>query len=135
MVQKEEISWDKIVTAFKEAKLPVFKKVVTITRGGLFVAGIYSEIYGVKHIDTVCLESYDDDKQRQMKIIKCTGSDESDIVIIDDVADTGESLLVAKKYYPNAKTLTIHYKPHSKFKPDYYLWETENWIVYPWERF
>jgi len=32
-------------------------------------------------------------------------------------------------------TATINYKPKSIFKPDYYMQETTDWIVYAWEWF
>lgn len=31
--------------------------------------------------------------------------------------------------------LTLHYKPKSIVKPDYYIRQTEAWIVYPHERY
>ncbi|MCK4844739.1 MAG: phosphoribosyltransferase, partial [Candidatus Heimdallarchaeota archaeon] len=31
------------------------------------------------------------------------------------------------------KSATLYYKKHSIIKPDYYIKETENWVVYPWE--
>ena len=34
----------------------------------------------------------------------------------------------------SVKTVTIYYKPHSVFKPDYYADVTSDWIIFPWER-
>jgi hypoxanthine phosphoribosyltransferase len=31
------------------------------------------------------------------------------------------------------KTATLHYKPWSIYRPDYFAEEVEDWIVYPWE--
>jgi uncharacterized protein len=61
------------------------------------------------------------------------------VLIVDDVADTGRSLMVAKDYLQRKgvkeiKIATIHYKPNSVFKPDYFVASTTAWIVYPWER-
>lgn len=58
------------------------------------------------------------------------------VLLIDDVADTGESLLAAKKSLRGAKEVRVaclHWKPHSALKPDYYVAKTRAWIVYPWE--
>lgn len=54
-------------------------------------------------------------------------------LLVDDVADSGETL-VDKKYDGYVKA-TLHYKKHSLIKPDYYAREIPNdvWIVYPWE--
>jgi hypoxanthine phosphoribosyltransferase len=54
------------------------------------------------------------------------------------VADTGESLILAQRHLLDQgaralKVATIHYKPWSKFKPDFYFLETDDWIMYPWE--
>ena len=60
------------------------------------------------------------------------------MLIVDDVSDTGRSLAVAKDHVQKAgaeeiKVATLHYKPHSSFKPDYFVDETSAWVVYPWE--
>ena len=58
------------------------------------------------------------------------------VLLIDDVSDTGESLLEAKKALKGAREVRIaclHFKPHSKLKPDYFVGKTSAWIVYPWE--
>jgi hypoxanthine phosphoribosyltransferase len=58
---------------------------------------------------------------------------------VDDVSDSGESLKVALEHL-NAcgakaiKTATLYYKPHSIFKPDFFIVQTEQWIIFPWER-
>jgi hypoxanthine phosphoribosyltransferase len=61
------------------------------------------------------------------------------VLIVDDIADTGRSLAVAKDYVlrkgaKEVKVATIHYKPDSIFKPDYCIASTTAWVVYPWER-
>jgi hypoxanthine phosphoribosyltransferase len=60
------------------------------------------------------------------------------VLLVDDVADSGTSLLLAKKYIgklgaSGVKIATLHIKPWSSFKPDYYGEESESWIIYPWE--
>ena len=60
------------------------------------------------------------------------------ILIVDDVADTGESLVEIKKFLKSKKqkgmkVATIYIKPWSKVLPDYYVSNTDAWIVFPWE--
>ncbi len=62
------------------------------------------------------------------------------ILLIDDVADSGVSLDFAMKYLNMKKPLevrigTLYYKPWSKVKPQYYVEETESWIIFPHERY
>lgn len=61
------------------------------------------------------------------------------VLVVDDVSDTGESLTVAmdhvmEKVAKTVKTATLYYKPHSKFKPDFFAESTSDWIIFPWER-
>jgi len=61
------------------------------------------------------------------------------VLVVDDVADTGESLKVAVEHLDvcgakATKTATLYYKPQSIFKPDFYIIQTEQWIIFPWER-
>lgn len=51
------------------------------------------------------------------------------ILIVDDVADTGATLERYKTY----DTAVLHVKPRSKVKPTYVAEEVDEWIVYPWE--
>ena len=60
------------------------------------------------------------------------------LLIVDDVSDTGGSFdftvnLIKKKGITNFKTATLHHKPWSIFKPDYFIEEIDKWIIYPWE--
>ena len=61
------------------------------------------------------------------------------VLVVDDVADTGESLKVAVEHLnvcgaATIKTATIYYKPQSIFKPDFFIIQTRQWVVFPWER-
>lgn len=61
------------------------------------------------------------------------------VLVVDDVADTGESLKVAVDHLDVCgakaiKTATLYYKPQSCFKPDFFIIQTEQWIIFPWER-
>jgi hypoxanthine phosphoribosyltransferase len=69
---------------------------------------------------------------------------EDRLLIVDDVHDTGNSISqiitdlkkACKKNTPEIKIATPYYKPNkneSKYKPDYYLYETDQWLVFPHE--
>ena len=60
------------------------------------------------------------------------------VLLLDDVADSGESLIVLKKYVLRKKPAklsiaTLYVKPWAKFMPDYFVAKTSAWIVFPWE--
>ena len=63
----------------------------------------------------------------------------ANVLVVDDVSDTGESLKVAVEHLDVCgaraiKTATLYYKPQSIFKPDFFMVQTEQWIIFPWER-
>lgn len=68
-----------------------------------------------------------------------TSVKDKDILIFDDVADTGESLNFAKNHLlqkgaKKVKVASLLYKPWSVVEPDYYGAITEAWIIFPFER-
>jgi len=76
-------------------------------------------------------------------IIKQVESEDS-LLIVDDVHDTGISIqkiildlqTACKKNTPEIKIATPYFKPHKNLTdrmPDYYIHETESWLVFPHE--
>ena len=76
-------------------------------------------------------------------IIKQVESEDS-LLIVDDVHDTGISIqkiisdlqTACKKNTPEIKVATPYFKPKknkTERKPDFYLHETEKWLVFPHE--
>lgn len=63
------------------------------------------------------------------------------ILIIDDICDTGDTFecmserldAIGLTKYFKIEWAVLFYKPHSTFKPDYFVQETKDWIVFPWE--
>jgi len=111
-----------------------YKQIVAITRGGLFVAGLLSQFLEAVPIETVSIHSYYGSARKRMEIMK-EGSSDKPTLICDDVVDTGYTAEAVKKMYPNSKIVTLHYKSRNKpvIKPDYFMEDTDAWIVYPWE--
>ena len=89
---------------------------------GIGTAGVYSLPRGGL-IFAVLLSHYMD---IPLLAAPCEGC-----IVIDDIADSGKSLLHYKErgYF----ITTMHYTRRSRVIPDYYLTETNDWIVYPWE--
>ena len=90
-----------------------------------------------------------DDRDRQVHvyglnyIIKQVESEDS-LLIVDDVHDTGISIqkiildlqTACKKNTPEIKVATPYFKPkknQTDRKPDFYIHETEKWLVFPHE--
>jgi len=61
------------------------------------------------------------------------------VLLVDDVVDSGETLKLAFSHLKlrkvkALKAAVLHVKPWRRFQPDYYVKETADWIVYPWEK-
>jgi uncharacterized protein len=59
------------------------------------------------------------------------------VLVVDDVLDSGETALlvvdeVRRRGAAVVKLATLQIKTYSRFKPDYFVEETTNWIFYPW---
>ena len=116
---------------------------VGVSRGGLVPLRIFSDMLGIKRIGVLGIQFYkkigetsDFPEITHEMPLKIDGKK---VLIIDDVADTGKSLAEAIKCISNKKpseirTATLHYKPTSEIKPDYFIDTTTAWIIYPWER-
>lgn len=59
------------------------------------------------------------------------------ILVVDDIIDTGRTferfLEIAEIKKIDFETATLFYKAHSAYQPDYYVQETNDWIIFPWE--
>ena len=50
-------------------------------------------------------------------------------LIVDDIADSGETL----QPYAGYVVFTICYNKKSLVEPDFWVYETSEWVVFPWE--
>jgi hypoxanthine phosphoribosyltransferase len=116
--------------------------IVGIARGGWVVGRILSDLLNVKDLASIKIEFYKgvDEKGGTPKITQpISESPKGKLVLVaDDIADTGESLTLAKRHIMDQgarsiRIATVHLKPWSKIIPDYYVSATDNWVVYPWE--
>jgi len=114
---------------------------VTILRGGMVIARYLSDFLDVRDIRSIRVEHYSAlEKREGARILEPLRQrlDGKKVLIVDDVADTGESLAEAIKHVremgaSEIKVVTLHYKPWSKVTPDFFCQETRSWVIYPWE--
>ena len=117
--------------------------IVGVSRGGWAPGRILSDLLENPHTVNIKIEFYVGLGQTARKpvVTQPIMEDISNkkVLVVDDVSDTGESLKVAldhvmEKGASSVKTVTVYYKPHSTFKPDFFAGETSDWIIFPWER-
>lgn len=120
-----------------------FDLIIGIHKGGLIPATICA--YARKTpLATIAIQRYKDKEESEIKWSKDIATLQEikgEILIVDDITDKGETLIKAKELIEaksvnsyNIKIATVYYKLTSIIKPDYYLGETDEWIVFPYEQ-
>jgi hypoxanthine phosphoribosyltransferase len=119
---------------------------LVITRGGMVPACIVSERLNLRNILVAAVMFYTGQERTLDKpIFLQFPSDpllnKRRVLVIDDVWDSGRTIMAVRERviqsggYPT--TAVLHYKPHhtayTDIRPDYYVDETDAWIVYPWD--
>lgn len=142
------VSWDQIhrdarALAWRlDGKGPdegAWRAVVGITRGGLVPAMIVSRELDIRIVDTISVKSYSHQAQSEVRVLKAPQADlmgdGTGILIVDDLVDTGKTLEVVRKLYPNAHFATVYAKPSGKPMVDSYITEVsqDTWIFFPWD--
>jgi hypoxanthine phosphoribosyltransferase len=124
-VEKKLVSWDeyeimidKLVVWIKYGMDKEVGAIYGVPRGGLPIAVELSHRLGIP-----LLMNYADKK------VVAKGKK---VLVVDDIADTGHTLLDFDN--PSNVVVTLHYHKQSKVIPDFYVEEKgDDWIVYPWE--
>lgn len=113
MSEKYVVTWDMLqIHARKLASrlLPVeqWKGIIAVSRGGLVPGALLARELGIRHVDTVCISSYDHDNQRELKVLKRAEGDGEGFIVIDDLVDTGGTAVAIREMYP--KALCHHFR-------------------------
>ncbi len=143
------LSWDEVAGLCESLASSITSSgfapdvLVGVSRGGLVPVRLLSDLLGVSDIYTVRVSFYKNvgktaDFPRLVQPLPGR-LDGKKALIVDDVSDTGRSLLVARDHVKrmgaeDVKAATLHFKPHSTFCPDFFIGRTGDWLVYPWER-
>ena len=121
MTKKIFLKWDDVyplLDKIHEQSKGTIDYVTGVPRGGTILAVMYSHRFNIKYLHGI-------------------SNHYTRLLVLDDIADTGETLFDIKDKMPNPKLATLHYKTSSIIKPEYYAEEIADdfgWIVYPWER-
>jgi xanthine phosphoribosyltransferase len=140
------VSWDQFhrdarALAWRLNSAGPFRAVVAITRGGLVPAAVVARELGIRVIETVCVASYDYDKQGGIAVLKhvafdLIGDDQgSGLLVVDDLVDTGATVKVVREMMPKAHIATVYAKPQGRPLVDSFVTEVsqDTWIYLPWD--
>jgi hypoxanthine phosphoribosyltransferase len=116
--------------------------VLGIARGGLLVAGALGYALGVKNTFTMNVEFYTGiDERLDMPMIlppvpELVDLEEARVLIADDVADTGLTLMLVKDFCAGkvgeVRCAVLYEKPRSVVNCEYVWRRTDRWIDFPW---
>ncbi|MDQ1263921.1 MAG: xanthine phosphoribosyltransferase [Campylobacterota bacterium] len=115
--------------------------IVTIARGGLTLSHALSEALEIRNVQSIRSQLYDDAIKREHITLlgKCELNGLKSVLVVDDIADSGETLSAVMKYLQDMyididfKSCTLFYKKTSVYEPHFWVNEADEWIDFFWE--
>ena len=145
---REILTWDQFGEASRDLARQVVESgfepdiVLSITRGGLLPAGAIAYALDNKNIHIINVEFYTgvDERLPEPVFLAPLPSThylaDRTVLIIDDVADTGETLRMVRDFCADhvaeTRTAVLYEKSQSVVKCDYVWKRTDEWIAFPW---
>jgi len=152
-VRTKLVSWEEVVDWSRELAKKIRESgykpdvVIAVARGGYVPARLLCDFLGIENLLSIQSQHWTEAaKMAEKAIIKFKYHVDLKgykALLVDDIVDTGESLLLArdfilKEWKPDElKIAALQWiSPVSKFKPDYYHLEVKEWtwFMYPWTR-
>jgi hypoxanthine phosphoribosyltransferase len=148
VTEREVMRWDELGDAARELAAQVLADgyrpgvILGIARGGLLPAGAVAYALGIKNAVTMSVEFYTGVDQRlEVPMVLPPVPDLVDLsdqrmLIVDDVADTGETLRVVQEFcdgrVAEVRSAVLYEKPRSVVRCHYVWRRTDRWITFPW---
>ncbi|AWR96694.1 phosphoribosyltransferase [Acidianus sulfidivorans JP7] len=143
------VKWEEIVELstklseiLKEQYMP--DVIIAIARGGLVPARLVADALGIMDVLSIKVEHWvitaSHTPEAKIKYAYKVNLEGKKVLLIDDITDTGDSLLITSKYVKEnfnpseIKSSTLQYIESSKFVPDFYAETIKGWtwFMYPW---
>jgi hypoxanthine phosphoribosyltransferase len=145
---RENLTWDVFGIATRELATQIaddgFRPdlILSIARGGLFVAGALGYALDVKNVHVVNVEFYTGvDERLEMPVMlppvpSLVDLSGAKVLIADDVADTGATLKLVKEFcvehVAEVRCAVVYAKSRSSVQCEYAWRQTDLWINFPW---
>lgn len=142
------LSWEDVGSACEEISLEIESRgiqdylLVGISRGGLVPLRLICDYLTTNQVSTLGVRFYEDIGKTSVVpdvFFPVQGNvRDRDIILIDDISDTGQSLIAAKAHLvekgaSKIVVAAICMKPHTELVPDIFVTETSVWVIFPWE--
>src|SRR5882757_347214 len=148
LAEREELGWELFGTASRELARTIAEDgfapdlILSIARGGLFVAGALGYALDVKNLHVMNVEFYTGIDQRLdlpvmlPPVPNVVDLTRKKVLVTDDVADTGATLKLVRDFcadhVADVRCAVIYEKPTSTVKAEYVWRKTDRWINFPW---
>ena len=116
--------------------------IVGLARGGWVLARVLCDLIGVKDLVSLKVEHWGvtatPDGKAKLKYPLNVDLSGKNVLVVDDITDTGESMRVTLEYIKSLnplqiKTAALRHINTSKFLPEYFGEEiTWRWVIFPW---
>ena len=116
--------------------------IVGLARGGWVLARVLCDLIGVKDLVSLKVEHWGitatPDGKAKLKYPFKVDLKGKNVLVVDDITDTGESMRVAVDYIQSLnpskiRTAALRHITSSKFMPDYFGEEIAwRWVIFPW---
>ena len=116
--------------------------IIGLARGGWVLARVLCDLIGIKDLVSLKVEHWGvtatPDGKAKLKYPLNVDLTEKNVLVVDDITDTGESMLVTVDYLKSLKpseikTAALRHITSSKFMPDYFGEEISwRWVIFPW---
>ncbi len=116
--------------------------IVGLARGGWVLARVLCDLIGVKDLVSLKVEHWGvtatPDGKAKLRYPLKADLNGKNVLVVDDITDTGESMQVAVEYIKSLnpseiRTAALRHITTSKFTPDYFGEEMNwRWVIFPW---
>jgi hypoxanthine phosphoribosyltransferase len=146
--ERENLTWQLFGDASRELAIAIAADgfepdlILSIARGGLFLAGSLGYALAVKNLHVMNVEFYDgvgttlDMPVMLPPVPSAVDFSEKKVLIADDVADSGKTIELVQSFIADhvdtVRTAVIYEKPQSLIRCDYVWKHTDRWINFPW---
>ena len=113
-----------------------FDKILAITRGGMFPAGILARELEIRRVENICIDTYDAQNIKTPTLLKPAAPEYlTNVLVVDDLSDKGVTLKMVRSMTTNPLVVTIFAKPAGESLVDLFHERVAQnvWVRFPWD--
>jgi xanthine phosphoribosyltransferase len=139
-IRRVTVSWEELDVQSRRLAASVkglkpWRGIIAVARGGLVPAAIVAYELDVRMVDTLCISTYDRQHQREAEIVKAIAGDGENMLVVEDIVDTGVTGKIIREMLPKCYFAAIFAKPKGSEYADKTMIDVaqDTWIDFPWD--